>query len=154
MQEGGPTVAWDHTYGMILCNMESRKSARKQRRTFTLSPESLVYLEQEAGRRGAESQSSVLDEILCEKAHEQIVKDYEAQVTAYYDSLTDKEVEEDRAWGEFAGSHLVLTDEEFVHAQSAARRDLVHETADRSTGKRKASSNHRVRESKKRSSAG
>lgn len=146
-------LAEDHTYGMILCNMQNRKSARKQRRTFTLSPESLVYLELEAGRRGAESQSSVLDEILREKTHEQIVKDYETQVTAYYDSLTDEEVEEDRAWGEFAGSHLVLTDEEFANAQSATRRDMVHETIDRSPGKRKASSNHRVRESTKRSSS-
>jgi hypothetical protein len=27
-------------------------------------------------------------------------------VTAYYDSLTDKEIEEDRRWGEFAASQM------------------------------------------------
>jgi hypothetical protein len=31
----------------------------------------------------------------------------EAETTAYYNSLTDAEVEEERAWGEIAGRHLV-----------------------------------------------
>jgi hypothetical protein len=30
----------------------------------------------------------------------------EASVTAYYDSLTDAEVKEDKLWGEFAGREL------------------------------------------------
>jgi len=30
----------------------------------------------------------------------------EASITAYYDSLSDTEVEEDRLWGEFAGREL------------------------------------------------
>jgi hypothetical protein len=32
----------------------------------------------------------------------------EAATTAYYDSLSDAEVEEDRRWGEFAETHLAL----------------------------------------------
>ena len=32
----------------------------------------------------------------------------EANVTAYYDSLSDDEVEEDRLWGEFAEQTLAL----------------------------------------------
>ena len=32
----------------------------------------------------------------------------EAAITAYYDGLGDAEVEENRAWGEFAETHLAL----------------------------------------------
>ena len=30
----------------------------------------------------------------------------EAAITAYYDNLSDEEVEEDKLWGEFAGREL------------------------------------------------
>jgi hypothetical protein len=125
----------------------------KQRRTFTLSPENLAYLDQETRRRGADSQSAVLDELLREKKLEQQRAALETQITAYYDSLTDAEVEEDRTWGEFAGSHLALSEEELLHAQSTARGDLVHEASDRPAGKRNAPGGHRVGQRAKQSSA-
>ena len=34
------------------------------------------------------------------------LKSLDASITAYYDSLTDAEIEEDRLWGEFAGRQL------------------------------------------------
>jgi len=34
------------------------------------------------------------------------LEEISASVTHYYGSLTDEEVEEDRAWGEFAGSQF------------------------------------------------
>jgi hypothetical protein len=80
----------------------------KQRRTFTLSPASLAYLEQETRRRSAHSQSAVLDELLQEKKRERQMAALEAAIGAYYDGLSDAEVEEDKIWGEFAGSHLAL----------------------------------------------
>jgi len=36
----------------------------------------------------------------------------EASITAYYDGLSDAEIEEDRLWGEFAALNLVLKDGE------------------------------------------
>jgi hypothetical protein len=137
----------------MILRMKHQSRDRKLRRTFTLSAESLAYLEQEARRRQTDSQSSALDELLREKTRERQLAALEANVTAYYDSLSDEEVEEDRAWGEFAGSHLVLSEEEFSHAQSAARRDLVHETPDRSAGKRKAPGRDRLSQRAKQSSA-
>jgi hypothetical protein len=134
-------------------NMGRIGSTRKQRRTFTLSPENLAYLDQETRRRSADSQSAVLDELLHEKKLEQQRAALETQIAAYYDTLTDAEVEEDRAWGEFAGSHLALNEEELLHAQPTARRNLVHETADRPSGKRKAPGHHRLDQRAKRSSA-
>ena len=111
--------------------MANAHRAVKQRRTFTLSPESLAYLEQQARERQLNSQSAFLDELLQEKSMEQRRASLEANVTAYYDSLSDDEVEEDRLWGEFAGRHLALSEEEHSHAQSTAGRNLVHEASDR-----------------------
>jgi hypothetical protein len=126
----------------------------KRRRTFTLSPESLAYLEQQARERQLDSQSAVLDELLQEKTREQQRATLEAKITAYYDSLSDEEVEERRAWGEFAEQNLVLDEEELAHARSTARRNLVHKASDRPSGKRKAASSDRLSQRAKRSSAG
>jgi NAD dependent epimerase/dehydratase family enzyme len=102
------------------------RPTRKLRRTFTLSPQNVAYIEKQARERNMPSLSAFLDELLQEKTREQKRAEIEANTIAYYDSLTDEEVEEQRAWGEFAGQTLVLTEEELAHAQSAARRDLVH----------------------------
>jgi hypothetical protein len=133
--------------------MANANPRTKQRRTFTLSPESLAYLDEQARQRKLGSQSAFLDELLREKTMELRRAALEANVTAYYDSLSDAEVEEDRAWGEFAGSHLALSEEELLHAQSAAGGDLVHEAADRPSGKRKAPGHHRLDQRTKQSSA-
>jgi hypothetical protein len=125
----------------------------KRRRTFTLSPASLEYLEQETRRRMADSQSAVLDELLQEKKREEQLAALETSIGAYYDGLTDEEVEEQRSWGEFAGQTLVLTEEELAHAQSAARRNLVHKTANRPAGKRNAPGRNRLGQHAKQSSA-
>jgi hypothetical protein len=132
----------------------------KRRRTFTLSPESLAYLEQEARHRKLDSQSAFLDALLQEKSMEQRRAALEANVTAYYDSLTDEEVEEQRAWGELAQQSLVLKDdddEDFYvqinHDQPTARGNLVHAVANRPSGKRKAPGSNRLNQRTKQSSA-
>jgi hypothetical protein len=125
----------------------------KQRRTFTLSPESLAYLEQEARRRNADSQSAVLDELLQEKDRERQLAALEAATTAYYDSLSDAEVEENRAWGELAEQSLILKDDEDFYDQPTARGNLVHTVANRPPGKRKAPRGNRVDQRPQQSSA-
>jgi len=138
---------------MIQSKMKSTNRDRKLRRTFTLSPESLAYLEQEARRRQTDSQSSVLDALLQEKKRERKLAELEANISSYYDSLSEEEVEEDKIWGEFAGMHLALQEDEALYDKPTARRDLVHETADRPTGKRKAPGRHRLSQHTKQSSA-
>jgi hypothetical protein len=133
--------------------MANANPRRKQRRTFTLSPTSLAYLEQQARERQLNSQSAFLDELLQEKSMEQRRAALEANVTAYYDSLSEAEIEEDRLWGEFAGRRLALSEEELSHAQSTAGRNLVHEASDRPAGKRKAPGRHRLHQRAKQSSA-
>jgi len=102
----------DHTYDMIQGTMANANRGIKQRRTFTLSPESLAYLEQETQRRSADSQSAVLDELLQEKKRERQLAALETAIGAYYDGLSDAEVEEDKIWGEFAGMNLALKEDE------------------------------------------
>ncbi|HVM93953.1 MAG TPA: hypothetical protein VMT67_14115 [Terriglobales bacterium] len=134
--------------------MSTRVRSRKLRRTFTLSPHNVAYIEDQTRERKMPSQSAFLDELLDEKTREQKLSELEAKTIAYYNNLTDEEVEEQRAWGELAQQTLVLTEEELAHAQSAARRDLVHKTAHRPSGQRKAPGRHRLGQRKKQSSAG
>jgi hypothetical protein len=129
------------------------RPTRKLRRTFTLSPQNVAYIEKQARERNMASLSAFLDELLKEKAREQKVAEIEVNTIAYYDSLTDEEVEEQRSWGEFAGQTLVLTEEELAHAQSTARRDLVHKVANRPSGPRKAPGRHRLGQRAKQSPA-
>ena len=147
----------DHTYDMIVRTMANTNRPLKRRRTFTLSPASLAYLEQQARERQLDSQSAFLDELLQEKSLEQRRAALEANVTAYYDSLSEEEVQEQRAWGKLAEQSLVLTDGEVSHVptddQPAARGNLVHAVADRPSGKRKAPGRNRLHQRAKQSSA-
>jgi len=143
----------DHTNDMILGTMENRSRGIKQRRTFTLSPESLAYLDEQAHERQLNSQSAFLDELLQEKSMEQRRAALEANVTAYYDSLSDEEIQEQRAWGELAQQSLALKDDEAYYDEPTARGNLVHAVADRPSGKRKTPGRHRLDLRKKQSSA-
>lgn len=137
--------------------MPNANPHRKRRRTFTLSPASLAYLEHQARERKLASQSAFLDELLLEKTMEQRRAALEANVAAYYDSLSDEEVQEQRAWGELAEQSLALNDDEATYVennddQSPARGDLVHAVANRPSGKRKAPGRHRINQRAKQSS--
>jgi hypothetical protein len=125
----------------------------KKRRTFTLSPASLAYLEQETRRRSADSQSAVLDALLQEKTRERQLAALETAIGAYYDGLSDAEVEEDKIWGQFAGMNLALKENEGLYDQPTARGNLVHKTANRPPGKRKAPGRDRLSQHTKQSSA-
>jgi len=137
--------------------MPNANPHRKRRRTFTLSPASLAYLEHQARQRKLASQSAFLDELLLEKTMEQRRVALEANVAAYYDSLSDEEVQEQRAWGELAEQSLALNDDEATYVenhddQSPARGDLVHAVANRPSRKRKAPGRHRINQRTKQSS--
>lgn len=79
---------------------------RARRRTFTLSHESARFLESERRKRGRESASAVLEEIIHECRCRQDTSKIDAAISAYYDSLTDEQREENRSWGEFAESQF------------------------------------------------
>ena len=78
-----------------------KRNQAKQKKTFSLSPESLQYLEDVRKQKKAPSTSSVLDELIREQKLRSARQELGAQITAYYDSLTDGERDENRAWGHF-----------------------------------------------------
>jgi len=85
-----------------------RPLERKAKKTFILSRESVKFLEAEKQKRGRESASSVLEEIIHECRRRQDARSSEAAISAYYDSLTEEEREESRRWGKFAESQFPL----------------------------------------------
>jgi len=92
-------------YGSI-SQMPRSRTARKEKRTFSLSRESLHFLESMRKKRKGTSVSAMLDELIARQRRAEESRRISASITSYYDSLTDKEVAEDRAWGEFAESQF------------------------------------------------
>lgn len=80
----------------------ARRSDRKEKKSYTLSVESVRFLEDLRKKHRARSTSSVLDNIVLALRRSQRKKALEHDVTQYYSSLSPAEVEEDAAWGEFA----------------------------------------------------
>jgi hypothetical protein len=83
-----------------------RSSQPKQKRTFSLSAESLKYLEEVRKRKKAPSTSSVLDEMIREQKQMAGRRKLGDEITAYYDSLSDDDRQDNHAWGEFGESQF------------------------------------------------
>jgi hypothetical protein len=82
--------------------MSPARTRRKVKRTFSLSPEALAYLEAIQMDQHLPSVSAALDQVIREKKLEAENKRISASVTNYYDSIGEEEMAEDRAWGQFA----------------------------------------------------
>lgn len=80
----------------------SRISSRRAKKSYTLSPESVAFLESLQRKRHADSVSAILEQILqaVRRQHEQA--SIEQAMADYYGSLTDDEVNEQAEWGAFA----------------------------------------------------
>ena len=81
---------------------------RKAKRTFVLSREAVDFLEAETKKRGRRSASLVVEEMIQDCRRKQHSGSVDAAISAYYDSLSDEEREENKRWGEFAESQLPL----------------------------------------------
>jgi len=78
------------------------KSNRKAKKSFSLSVESVAFLEEMRQKSSAESISAILEEILQAVSREEKRAATDRAMTEYYNSLSDEEVAEERQWGEFA----------------------------------------------------
>ena len=87
-------------------NRTVRNTVRKAKKSYTLSIESVAFLEEMRKRRRAGSISSILEEILQEvrRTHQRAALN--RAVSDYYDSISDENVKEQAAWGEFALSQF------------------------------------------------
>jgi methylthioribose-1-phosphate isomerase len=78
------------------------KPSRKAKKSYTLSAESIEFLESLRKKRRATSISAILEEILQRVRRAQQRASIEGEIAKYYDSLSDEDVAEDVRWGEFA----------------------------------------------------
>lgn len=83
-------------------------ATKKTRKTFTLSRESIAFLREVEKETKAASASAALDEILLQERMEREQARHQASIAAYYDSLSDAQMEEDAAWGRIAESQFPL----------------------------------------------
>jgi hypothetical protein len=77
-------------------------ATKRAKKSYSLSVESIAFLETVQKERRAGSVSAVLEEILQAARRERRRASVERAITSYYDSLSDEEVAESRLWGEFA----------------------------------------------------
>lgn len=83
-----------------------QSSGKRERKTFSLSRESVRYLELLRKTRKGKSISSVLEDLIRQRRESEEMKRISASVTSYYDSFTPEEAAEDRAWGDFAATQF------------------------------------------------
>jgi hypothetical protein len=79
-----------------------KRPERKAKKSYTLSSESVAFLELMRKKRRAVSVSSVLEEILQAVRRRQEQDRVEQSVSQYYSSLSGKEAAELVEWAEFA----------------------------------------------------
>jgi len=73
-------------------------TGRKAKRSFTLAPESLAFLREARRRFKARSDSETLDRLIQEAIVARKRQEVDAAVKAYYDSVSDAELSEQRDW--------------------------------------------------------
>ncbi len=96
--------------GTIVGRIMSRITSRAKK-SYTLSPETVAFLEAVKDRRGADSVSAVLEEILQAARREYERASVERAVSDYYSGLSRKESKEQAEWGEFAFTQLWSEDQ-------------------------------------------
>ena len=88
-----------------------RRTQVKQRKTFTLSPQSVALLEKltaERSTHGQESVSAVLDDLLLSFGEEKRRREMEHSTQKYYDKRSPQDEEEEIAWAKFALSQFPM----------------------------------------------
>ncbi len=86
--------------------MPRSSTARKQRRSFSLSAASIRYIELVRREKHADSASAALEQIIEDNKLQRRRRALEDAVSTYYDSLSDAEQQEQREWGYFAESEF------------------------------------------------
>lgn len=86
----------------IMAHTSRNLESRKAKKSYTLSPASVAFLETLRKKKGAASASSVLEDILQTVRRVQAKKSLERAVADYYDSLPADTAAEQARWGEFA----------------------------------------------------
>jgi len=87
---------------MYMMKIATESMTKKQPRTFSLSRDVIDILERYKKERKAGSLTAAVEEIVREWTTVQMAQ----QVAAYYDSLSDEEVAQEKNWGAFSETQL------------------------------------------------
>jgi hypothetical protein len=77
-------------------------STTKKKKSFTLSPSSIVFLERLKRERKGASVSLILDELIRQAEAGRRRRTTEEAISAFYDSVSGEERKEEAAWGDFS----------------------------------------------------
>jgi len=88
--------------GKNMARTISKRPPVKAKKSYTLSAESVAYLESLRKQRRGASTSSVLEDILQQVRRASKKMALERAVTEYYGSLSETEVAEQANWGDLA----------------------------------------------------
>ena len=81
--------------------------SHKKKKTYSLSPTSVQYIQRIRVSAKLRSDSEALDGLIREKMLEAERNRISASISNYYDTLSDEQQEEARNWGQTAESHFV-----------------------------------------------
>jgi hypothetical protein len=93
------------TYGKII-SMTTQATARKMKRSFTLTPEVVAFVGETRQKRGAGSDSEALDLLLRESMLEAKRQQIDAACKEYYDTASEQDLAEQREWAEMTGPNM------------------------------------------------
>lgn len=85
-------------------------TAVKEKRTFSLSHDVVEYLETGCAQTQAASLSAYLEQLVRDFQAKVEMEKLEAATTAYYDSLSTAEMEDQAEWGRIGAATLIHTE--------------------------------------------
>ncbi len=86
--------------------MRARAKTTRPKISTTVAPETFAYLQSLLKQGQAGSMAEALDLAVSQLREQEWRTRLEAATSAYYDSLSEEEAAEQKAWGEFAGRAL------------------------------------------------
>ena len=89
-------------------NMHMGTPARKERRTYSLDPELVKYVEKVKKDSRTKSASSALEEIIRSNKRQHEERCQDEQISRYYSSLNDAEIAQESEWGGFSETQFPL----------------------------------------------
>jgi len=88
-----------------------KRSAGKQRRTFSLAPDVSSFLDEFRARIHAPSATAALEALVREEKLRRAQEELNAQISAFYDSLSEQGRREELEWAEFVHAHGMHVEE-------------------------------------------
>ena len=83
-------------------------TARKLKRSFTLTPEVAAFVSETRQKQRAKSDSEALVMLLRESMLQAKRRQLDAATKAYYDTASDEELAEQSEWAEMAGPNIFV----------------------------------------------